>query len=250
MSVKSLIAGVLALAAVGASAHAQAQQVYKVGTNTAGSPWSFHDASSNTERGVSVELIAAIAKDAGFTIELVPMALNELIPALNGNKIDIIAANLLVTPERAAQVAFSDAIAPGGDGLVAGKSDGTEYKTLDDLKGLAVGVQAGPFAGLMQKSGLFPDLKIYPTGLDAMRAISAGEIKAAVVGGNQAAYEIKLGRFPDVKLVKSYKPLVSSVDAFSVRRGDTELLARINAALAKLKVAGTLKAILDKYGFD
>jgi len=226
----------------------QAQQTLKVGTNSNGAPWSFHDTASNTEQGVSIELIKEVAKDAGFQIELVPMGFGDLIVALNSNKIDIIAANLLITPERQALVAFSDAIAPGGDGLIVPKSDNKEYKTLDDLKGFAVGTQAGPFAAAMQKRGLFPDLKIYPNGTEAMRAVSAAEIKAAVVGVNGAAYEIKLSHFPDLKLVKSYQPLLQSVDAFSVRKSDSELLNKINISLAKLHANGTVKRILSTYG--
>jgi polar amino acid transport system substrate-binding protein len=240
-----------ALATASFSTPSLSQQKLKVGTNTNGAPWSFHDAKSNSEQGIAVELITAIAKDVGFQIELVPMALAELIPALNANKTDIIAANLLITRERQALVDFSDAIAPGGDGLAVLKTDTTAYKTLDDLKGLTVGTQAGsPYGALVQKSGLFPDLKIYPNGQAALSALSAGEIKAGVVGANLAAYEIKLGNFPDVKLVKSYQPLVNSVDAFGVRKGDGELLKKINASLAKLKADGTLKTILTKYGFD
>jgi polar amino acid transport system substrate-binding protein len=80
MSLRSIFAAFAALAAVAVSAPSQAQQTLKVGTNTNGAPWSFHDAKSNTEQGISVELIAAIAKDAGFQIQLVPMGLAELIP--------------------------------------------------------------------------------------------------------------------------------------------------------------------------
>jgi polar amino acid transport system substrate-binding protein len=195
--------------------------------------------------------IGAIAKDAGFQIQLIPMGVNELIPALNSNKIDIIAANLLISPERQALIDFSDAIAPGGDGLAVLKSDTRQYQKLDELKGLAVGTQAGsPYGALVQKSGLFPDLKIYPDGQTAMRALTAGEIRAGVVGGNLAAYEIKLGNFPTLQLVKSWRPLFSSDDAFGVRKADGNLLRKINVSLAKLKADGTLKTILTKYGFD
>lgn len=250
MSLKAAFTALAAILAMTASAApSQAQQVLKVGTNLNGAPWSFHDAATNTERGIAVDLIAAIGRDSGFQVQLVPMGLTELIAALNANKTDIIAANLLITPERQALVDFSDAIAPGGDGLIVAKSDTKPYRTLDDLKGLTVGSQAGsPFAAMMQKSGLFPDLNIYPNGTEAMRAVSAGTIKAAIVGVNGAAYEIKLGHFPDLQLVRSYQPLVKSVDAFSVRKGDTELLNRINSALAKLHANGTVRKILDDYG--
>jgi polar amino acid transport system substrate-binding protein len=251
MSAKLVFTALATIAAVAISAPLHAQQVLKVGTNSNGAPWSFHDAGSNTERGVSVELIAEIAKDAGFQIQLVPMTLAELIPALNSNKTDIIAANLLISPERKALIDFSDPIAPGGDGLAVLKGDTKQYKTLEDLKGLSVGTQTGsPYGAAAQKSGLFPDLKFYPDGQTAMRAVTAGEIKAGVVGANLAAYEIKLGNFPNVQLVKSWQPLFSSDDAFGVRKTDGELLKKINASLSKLKANGTLKAILTKYGFD
>jgi len=81
-----------------------------------------------------------------------------------------------------------------------------------------------------------------------MHGVSAGDIKAAVVGVNGAAYEIKLGHFPELKLVKSYQPLLQSVDAFSVRKGDNELLNKINTSLAKLHANGTIKKILAAYG--
>lgn len=246
---RHVVLGLAAFAAAAMSPPVQAQPILKVGTNPAGAPWSFHDPASKTEQGIAVELIVEIGKDAGFGIELVPLSIGELIPALNANKTDIIAANLLMTPERAALVDFSDPIARGGDGLVVLQSDTRPYRTLDDLKGLAVGSQAGsPFAAAMQKSGRFANLQIYPSGMQAMRAVEAGEIQAAVVGVNGAAYDIKMGRFPRLQIVRSYQPLVASFDAFSVRKGDGDLLRRINASLAKLKANGTLTRILDKYG--
>jgi polar amino acid transport system substrate-binding protein len=251
MSSKSLLVALAAVAALMASAPSQAQQTLKVGTNSNGAPWSFHDTRSNTEQGISVELITAIAKDAGFQIELIPMTLAELIPALNTKKTDIIAANLLISPERKALIDFSDPIAPGGDGLAVLKSDTKTYKTLDDLKGLTVGSQTGsPYGAVVQKSGLFPELKLYPDGQTALRAVTSGEIKAGVVGANLAAYEIKLGNFPAVHLVKSWQPLFSSDDAFGVRKTDGDLMKKVNTSLAKLKANGTLKTILTKYGFD
>src|SRR5262249_50292209 len=156
-----------------------------------------------------VELIVEIGRDAGFGVAFVATSIGELIPALKANKTDIIAANLLITPERAALVDFSDPIARGGDGLVVLQSDSKPYPTLAALKGLAVGSQAGsPFAAAMQKSGLFANLQIYPSGTQAMRAVEAGQIQAAVVGVNGAAYDIKMGRFPKLQIVRSYQPLV------------------------------------------
>lgn len=251
MSAKLVLSALIGIVALSLASPSHGQQVLRIGTNSNGAPWSFHDAASNSEKGIAVELITEVAKDAAFQIEFVPMSLNELIPALNSNKTDIIAANLLISPERKALIDFSDPIAPGGDGLAALKSDSTQYKTLEDLKGLAVGTQTGsPYGAIVQKSGLFPELKVYPDGQSAMRGVTTGEVKVAVVGANLAAYQIKLGNFPSVQLVKSWQPLFSSDDAFGVRKADGELLKKVNASLAKLKSNGTLKTILTKYGIE
>ena len=51
-----------------------------------------------------------------------------------------------------------------------------------------------------------------------------------------------------MRLVETYKPTVVASVGISVRKADTELLAKIDAALAKLKADGTLQAILTKWG--
>jgi polar amino acid transport system substrate-binding protein len=68
-------------------------------------------------------------------------------------------------------------------------SNAKEYRTLEDLKGAAIGSQLGsPFVALIQKTQLFPDLKIFTTVPEAMQAVSDGQITGAVVGSVTAAY--------------------------------------------------------------
>ena len=45
-----------------------------------------------------------------------------------------------------------------------------------------------------------------------------------------------------------YKPVTVGSVGIAVRKGDTELLAKINASLAKLKSNGTTTRILEKWG--
>lgn len=226
------------------------QHVLRVGTSQTGSPWSFHDPNSNLERGLSIDIINAIGQDAGYIIQLVPKPRNgDLIPGLINYEFDVIAANLLITPERQARIAFSDPLSPGNDGLVVPASDTHEYGGIEDLKGWSIGAQdASPFVAPLRNSGLFPDLKIYPDSTDAMQAVANGEVRAAVVGEMGAAYDLYLGHFPTLRLVRSYRPLFNSVHALGARKEDRELLQTINACLAKMKMNGTMKAIFAGYG--
>ena len=59
------ILAISVVAALSTPAQLQAQQVLRVGTNEIGSPWSFHDPASNSERGIAVDLVTEIGKDTG-----------------------------------------------------------------------------------------------------------------------------------------------------------------------------------------
>jgi polar amino acid transport system substrate-binding protein len=248
----SKIGFALAIAILTSIDIASAQTILKVGTNAIGSPWSFHDEKSNSEKGIAVDLVTEIGKNLGYSIQLVPMPTIEgLIPALISDKIDLIAANMLVSPERRALIDFSAPLFVAGDGLIVLKSDDKEYQSLEDLKGAAIGTQRGsPFVPLIQKTGLFPDLEIYTSVPEAMQAVSDGRIKGAVVGSLTAAYEQHLGRFSNLRIVKSYHSLIVGPDALGVRKTDGELLKKVNTSLDKLKANGTMKSIFANYGID
>jgi polar amino acid transport system substrate-binding protein len=61
---------------------------------------------------------------------------------------------------------------------------------------------------------------------------------------------MKLGGFPEVRLVDTYKPTILGTVAIGLRKSDTELLAKINTSLAKLKANGTVDKILGKWGLN
>jgi polar amino acid transport system substrate-binding protein len=228
----------------------QAQLVLRAGTNPAGVPASFFDSNSNTYRGVSVDLITEIGKDAGFQVQFTPIGLPELIPALTSNKIDIIVANTAITPERKALIDFSEPFLEFSDGLVIAKSDTAEYKSIEDLKGKVIGTgKSTPQLAAIQKTGLFPEIKLFDNWIAVMREVSEGRIDAGIVGDKAAIYELRQGEFPNLQLVKSYKPMFSGRVAFGLRKSDGELLRKIDAAIEKLKANGTVAKILAKYGF-
>ena len=249
MSLRTIIIALAATVALTTSAVSQAQRVLRAGTNPAGPPISFLDAKSNAFRGVSIELMAEIAKDAGFQVEYTPMSLAELIPALTSNKIDIIVANMLATPERKALIDFSEPYHASGDALVVARTDPKQYKSIADLKDMVIGTQKGSAQlTAIQKTGLFPDVKLYDNFVAVMRDVSAGGIAAGIVGRTAARYQFHLGNFSDLRVVTSYQPMIESGDAFGVRKGDSELLRTINASLVKLQANGTLAKILANYG--
>lgn len=249
MALKRFVQAAVAALAIAAVVPASAQQVLKVGSTPTGIPFTFLDTKTNTIQGIMVDLITEVGKDAGLNVQIEPMSFSALIPSLTSSKIDIIAAAMFITAPRKEVVDFSDPIYTYGEGLVVPKGDAKAYATQEDLKGETVGAQVGTaFVDALKKSGLFADVKAYDTIPDILRDVNTGRLKAGYADYPILAYNLKQGGFPEVRLVDGYKPVTVGSVGIGVRKGETALLGKINASLAKLKANGTIDKILEKWG--
>ena len=249
MVFKRLVQAATAALVLAAAMPASAQQVLKVGSTPTGIPFTFLDTKSNSIQGLMVDLITEIAKDAGFQVQIEPMQFSALVPSLTSNKIDIISAAMFATAPRKEVIDFSDDVYTYGEGLVVPRGDAKNYATQEDLKGEVVGAQVGTaFVDALKKTGLFSEVKVYDTIPDILRDVNAGRLKAGFADLPILAYNLKQGAFGEVRLVDSYKPVTVGTVAIGVRKADKELLAKINASLAKLKASGAVDKILERWG--
>ena len=248
MLFKQFVQAAAAVLVLGA-APVYAQQVLKVGSTPTGVPFTFLDTKTNSIQGIMVDLITEIGKDAGFQVQIEPMQFSTLIASLTSSKIDIISAAMFVTAARKEVIDFSEPFYSYGEGLVVPKSDSKNYASQEDLKGEVVGAQVGTaFVDALKKTGLFSEVKAYDAIPDILRDVNAGRLKAGFADYPILAYNLKLGGFPEVRIVESYKPATVGSVGIGVRKGDQELLNKINTSLAKLKANGTVSKILDKWG--
>lgn len=231
---------------VGGATHAQ-QPPTKVGYAPFAPPVSFIDTKTNLPTGAHVDLMTAIAKDLGLRVEFHPLLGGDMLPALNAKIVDMSVSGLVLTPITAAQADFSNPFRTYGEAMVVKRTDTREYKSLDDLKGEAVGANAGTiYADMLQKSGLFKEVKVYGGDPVALAAVSSGEIKAYF--GSAVAAPANMARASDLQIVKTYTPRLKIESAIGFRKGQQDLVTQINASLAKLKANGTLQSIFARYG--
>ena len=241
-----LIAACLGLAVAGTS---QAQTVVRVASTPTGVPFTFLDTKTNEISGIMVDIMKAIGKDQGFTVQITPMTFSTLIAALQANKADVIAAAMYITPPRAEVVDFSDSIITYGEGLVVAAKDAKDYKSMEDLKGEIVGVQIGTaYVKPLTDSGLFKEIKVYDTIPDIIRDVNVGRIKAGFADFPIVAYQLQQGGYPESRLAKNYKPVLPGSVGIAVRKGDKAMLDKINASLRKFKADGTTDKILATWG--
>jgi polar amino acid transport system substrate-binding protein len=235
------------LGAALAAGPAPAQIVVRVGSTPTGVPFTFLDTKTNTIQGFMVDLITELGKDAGFEAKIEPMQFSALIPALTTSKIDAISAAMYITDKRKEVIDFSAPVYSYGEGLVVPKADTKDYAAFAELKGTVVGAQIGTvYVEPLQKSGLFSEVKIYDTIPDILRDVNAGRLKAGFADYPILAYNLGQGAFPEVRLVKSFKATIVGSIGVGTRQNDP-MLQKIDASLAKLKGAGRVDAMLEKW---
>lgn len=97
--------------------------VLRLGTAAVTEPFSFVDGSQQVV-GLDIELARRVARKQGKTLEVVNMDFGGLIPALISGKVDMVAACITITEERARKILFSEPYYTGGIAVLVRKPKG------------------------------------------------------------------------------------------------------------------------------
>ena len=243
---KKIVAILLCFALVLGAAAALAED-YAIATDINFRPFVYTD-EAGTLVGVDVELLAAIAKDQGFTYTLEPLGWDGAIAACQAGQKDGLLAGASITSERqAAGWIFSDAYYSATQSMAV--AQGTPIKSFEDLKGHSVAVKANTlsqdFAESLKEQY---DFKVVTFG-------SSLAVYMAVAGGQCAAC------FDDTPALEDYiqnggvfLELVEGTAnegtdyGFVVFSADKqELVDKFNAGLANIKASGAYDEIMAKY---
>lgn len=244
--IKRLLSVATITLAVASPGHAE---TYNAGSTPTGVPFTFLNTETGEVQGVMVDLAQEIAKDQGDTINIQGMGFSTLIPSLATGKIDIIAAALGITDKRKEVVDFTQPVFSYGEAVFVSADDTKDYNSLEDLKGEVIGVQMGTvYVNPMKETGLFSDIKIYDSLANIMRDVELGRLKAGVGDFPIVAYQINHGGQDRVRIIDGYEPLVSVQIAMAVRKGNDDLLNRLDSSITKLKENGVYDSILTKWG--
>ncbi|WP_027907021.1 ABC transporter substrate-binding protein [Pseudomonas taiwanensis] len=241
----------LALVASCATALVAQAETYKVGATATGVPFTFLDVKSNSIQGMMVDSAEAVAKAAGFEVEIAQTNFAALIPSLTARKIDLISAAMLRTPEREKVVQYSEPVFEYGKGLMVRADDDKAYTSMDDFKGEVVGAQVGTvFIDELNRRGIFKEVRGYDSLADLTRDLALGRIKAGFGDHPILAYQMAQGTLKKVRLVESYQPHLKGQVCLIMRQGDPQMLAQVNKGIASIKADGTLAGIIAKWKLD
>ncbi|MBE7725545.1 MAG: basic amino acid ABC transporter substrate-binding protein [Enterocloster citroniae] len=215
--------------------------VLVMATNAEFPPYEFHDGGEIV--GIDAEIAKAIADELGMELEIEDIAFDSIIPEITSGKADMGLAGMTVTEDRKQSVDFTDTYAKASQKIIV-KED-SAIASPDDLTGVIVGVQQGT-TGDIYVSDLEADgttVERYNKGFEAVQALSQGKIDAVVIDGEPA--KTFVAQTEGLKILE--ESFTDEEYAIAVKKGNTELLEKINGALKTLKDNGTLDEIVAKY---
>ncbi|MEW6398242.1 MAG: basic amino acid ABC transporter substrate-binding protein [Bacillota bacterium] len=225
--------------------------VVKVGTEAAYPPFEWMDEKTGELKGFDMDLIRAIADEAGFKADIRNMAWDGLIPALLAKEIDLIISGMTITDERALAVTFSDPYFKSGQVIMSHKDAG--IKGPDDLAGKDVSVQVnttGQFAmeklneKLKGEGKKLVNIKKFKSTPDAINEVKIGGAVACVLDLPVAVEHVKAN--PGDPFVIG-QPINVEYLGMAMRKEDTDLHAKINRALAAIKASGRYDDLYNQF---
>ena len=198
-------------------------------------PYEYHDGSGIV--GVDVDIAREIAAAMGKELEIKDVAFDSLINELNSGKADFAAAGMSITEERKKEVDFSIEYVSSKQVVVVRK-DYNKIKSVNDLNNKTISVQLGSVADTYVTKN-FKNSKI----VRQKKFLSAAEdVKA------KKSECIIMDVLPAKELVKNNSELtILKIELFTdkyaiaVKKGNTELLNKINEVLEKLIEEGKIE---------
>jgi len=229
-----------------AGASAAAARVYSVGTDAAYAPFESQNEKGEIV-GFDIDIVRAVAQKAGFEVTFVNTPWEGIFNALKQGDRDLLVSSITITDERKQSMDFS---APYFDAhqLIAVKSD-SKVARFDDLKNLRVGVQTGTtgdetISKLQGKNST--NIKRFESTPLALKELEAGGIDAVVADNGVVVNYVANNAASKFRTVND-PAFVPEQYGIAVRKGNAELLAKVNQGLAAIRADGTYDRIYAKY---
>jgi polar amino acid transport system substrate-binding protein len=215
-------------------------------------PFASPDASGNWV-GWEVDFINAVCAAGEMQCVITPVAWDGIIPSLTSGQIDVIMASMSITEERSKTIDFSDKYYNTPTVIVGAK--GVEMApSPEGLAGKIIGVQASTIhADYVEKyfAGTAAEVKIYQTQDEANSDLAAGRIDAtqadSIAMDAFLASEAGAACCETKGAVADDPTILGLGVGAGIRKGEDELKAKINAAIAKVIADGTYDTITAKY---
>lgn len=220
-------------------------------------PYSSIDPNSKQAEGLDVEINEVALKWLGISkIDYEVAPFGQLIPAMLAGRIDVVASNIHITPDRLKVVAFTTPAWWYGPAIVVPKGNPEGITSFDDLQGKAIGAIAGSAADEYLRS-IGVTVTPFQSDAEEFSGISQSRVAAILEDDVKVVEFIKANSDAPIEIV----PGVAIPDElifkygygyarYALRKEDCSLRLAYSVALHEMWGSGAVSSILKKYGLS
>lgn len=237
-----------AAAPVAASAPPPApDKVYAVGTDAAYAPFESQNEKAEIV-GFDIDIVKAVAEKAGIKVKFINTPWEGIFTTLDQGDRDLLVSAITITDERRQTMDFSDPYF-NAQQLIAVKAN-SKIARFDDLKKLKVGVQTGTtgdeaVSKLLGKSNT--NIKRFESTPLALQELGAGGVDAVVADNGVIVNYVANNDAAKFKSVADTEAFATEHYGIAVKKGNADLLAKVNKALGDMRTDGSYERIYAKY---
>ena len=221
-------------------------KVYVVGTDAAYAPFESQNEKGEIV-GFDIEVVRAIAAKTGIEVKFVNTPWEGIFNALGQGDRDMVVSAVTITAERKGTMDFSNPYFDAQQ-LIAVKDNSKVAKFADLIK-LKVGVQTGTTGDeavtkLLGKTST--NIKRFESTPLALKELEAGGVDAVVADNGVVINYVANnpgGKFKSI----ADKEFVPEQYGIALKKGNTELQAKLNQGLAAIRADGSYAKIYAKY---
>ncbi|GAB2885017.1 glutamine ABC transporter substrate-binding protein GlnH [Streptomyces deserti] len=198
-------------------------------------------------QGFDVSLIDLVAADLGVKQQILDTPFENFKTGafLNSGECDLAAAGMTITEERKKNVDFSDPYFNATQALLVDKNSGVGSLADVKAKGVKLGAQAQTTGEDHAKKQGFDPVS-FESSDAVLNGLRTGQVKAVVID-----YPVVQGWLKDKANADAFE-VADNIDTgeqygFTVKKGNTKLLAAINKALADARADGTYKKLYERW---
>jgi ABC-type amino acid transport substrate-binding protein len=222
-----------------------------VGTNAEYPPFTYNDKGVVT--GFDIDIVKEIARRLGKEVVLQDMPFDALMPQMQLGTIQVIAAGLTPTAERAKQVFFAQPHFGGDPLVIVSKKNGSRdnnnteiLDTVEKLRTKRIVVNEGFTADYYISQQNIPDITRLGTLNEGVLALQSNRADAFVTA--QSAIKPFLATADGANFDVSVIPGTEENAALAISKKHPHLFEEIKRALASMEEDGTLSTIKSRWG--
>lgn len=221
-------------------------------------PFGFIDGAGEAA-GQSPAVARAVFQELGVEdVQASPVSWDGLIPGLQTDRFDVIAAGMFITPERCGQVAFSEPTAQSPEAFLVHEGNPKNIQTFESFvenEDARVAILNGSVEQDYAEYFGVPDdqIELIPDQTTGYERLEAGRVDAVSMLSVSHTY-LLLERPGPFEVTEAFFPVVDGEEqrgwgGLAFRQEDTELVAEVNRVIAEFKESGRLLEIGEEWGF-